>query len=292
MSDFRNMERIFRGPAPHMVGDGFRVSTYFPSEALPDQQRMSPFFMMDYNSPRHISPSKKPLGVGAHPHKGFETVTLALEGAVAHHDSHGHSGVIYPGDVQWMTAGAGILHKEYLEETFVQNGGILHMVQLWVNLPRQYKNTPPKYQAITRESMGQYGLPDDGGELFVIAGEYEGIKGPASTFTPINLYDVRLHPKGHVDLRFPASHNTGLLVAQGKVTINQQNAASANDFVLFRNEDGIIRLEAEQDAIVVVLSGEPIDEPIAAYGPFVMNTRDELIEAFKKFQSGQFGYLD
>lgn len=292
MSDIRNIEQIFRGPAPHMVGDGFRVSTYFPSESLPDQKRMSPFFLMDYNYPLQISPTLQPLGVGAHPHKGFETVTVAFDGAVAHHDSRGHSGVIYPGDVQWMTAGAGVLHKEYLEDQFIKNGGTLHMLQLWVNLPKQYKSTPPKYQAITHEQMGQFKLPNDGGEMFVVAGEYNGVKGPAFTFTPINMYDVRLRTKGQLDINFPSSYNTGILVAQGQVTVNQNYSAVASDFVLFKNEDGLIHLEAIEDAIVVVLSGQPIDEPIAAHGPFVMNTRHELVEAFQEFQSGKFGYLD
>lgn len=292
MSATRNIERIFRGPAPHMVGDGFRVSTYFPSDSLPDQKRMSPFFLLDYNYPLQVPPTLAPLGVGAHPHKGFETVTVAIDGAVAHHDSTGHSGVIYPGDVQWMTAGAGVLHKEYLEEQFIQRGGTLHMLQLWVNLPKQYKSTSPKYQAITREQMGKVKLPNDGGELFVIAGEYDGVKGPAFTFTPINMYDVRLSAEGHVDLSLPAPHNTGILVAQGQIAVNQNDSVVAGDFLLFKNENGLIHLEARENAIVVVLSGQPIDEPIAAHGPFVMNTRHELVEAFQEFQSGKFGFLD
>lgn len=292
MPTYRGIEGVYRGTSFYMVGDGFRVSNYFPS-GFNFGQRISPFLMLDYQPPTEYAPREQPYGVGAHPHKGFETVTLALEGAVAHHDSAGNSGVIGPGEVQWMTAGAGLLHKEYHEAEFARRGGVLHNVQLWVNLPAKDKSTPPKYQPISVAQMGRVELPGQGGEVRVIAGEFQETAGPATTFTPIQLYDIRLNRGGQVSLPLPAGYNTAVLVTKGEVRVNGERNAVDLDFVLFKNQEGEILLEGVTDeAWVLVMSGEPLDEPIAHYGPFVMNTREDLIEAVQEFQSGKFGYLE
>jgi quercetin 2,3-dioxygenase len=275
-----------------MVGDGFRVHNFFPSGYNMDQKRMSPFFMMDYNSKVDFSPREIPRGVGVHPHRGFETVTIAYHGKVAHHDSFGNSGVISEGDVQWMTAASGILHKEYHEEAFSKKGGPFQMVQLWVNLPAKDKKSTPKYQAITQSQMGKYSLPGDGGTVEVIAGEYNGVKGPASTFTPIEMYNARLKKGAQVTFTFPENFNTGILVVEGSVKVNETEQAPQDHFILFKNDGEEITIHAEEDAILLVLSGEPIDEPIVAYGPFVMNTYDEIQEAMDDFRKGKYGVLE
>lgn len=253
---------------------------------------MSPFFMMDYNSKIDFSPRETPRGVGVHPHRGFETVTIAYHGKVAHHDSFGNSGVIGEGDVQWMTAASGILHKEYHEKEFSKKGGAFQMVQLWVNLPSEDKKSKPKYQAITRSQMGKVELPENGGTVEIIAGEYNGVKGPASTFTPIKMYNVRLKKGGNATLNLPADFNTGILVIEGSVKVNENELAPQDNFILFKNDGETISLHAEEDAVLLVLSGAPIDEPIAAYGPFVMNTYDEIQEAMDDFRMGKYGVLE
>ncbi len=219
MSTTKSIEAIIAPPPPHMVGDGFRVHGFFPGGRI-DKRRMSPFFMMDYGSKIEFSPSNEPRGVGVHPHAGFETVTIAYHGKIAHHDSAGNSGIIGEGDVQWMTAGAGLLHKEYHEENFSKSGGLFQMVQLWVNLPAKYKKTKPKYQEVTNAMMGRHYLADEKSFIEVVAGEYNGTKGPASTFTPMQVYNARLKKGGTATLSFPANYNTGLLVTEGKATIN------------------------------------------------------------------------
>lgn len=286
----RSIEAIIAPPAPHMVGDGFRVHGFFPGGRI-DKKRMSPFFLMDYNSKVEFSPREEPRGVSVHPHRGFETVTIAYHGKVAHHDSAGNSGVIGEGDVQWMTAASGLLHKEYHEKEFSRKGGLFQMVQLWVNLPAKYKMTPPKYQEITHTMMGKYQLPGDKGVIEVIAGEYNEVKGPASTFTPVHVYNARLKKGATIELNFPSSYNTGLLVVEGSAQINGQTAA-ADHFVLFKNDGESLSLEASEDAIVLILSGKPIDEPIAQYGPFLMNTQEELIQAIDDVNAGKFGVLE
>ena len=288
----KSVQQILPPPAPHMVGDGFRVHNFFPSGYNMDQKRMSPFFMMDYNSKIDFSPRETPRGVGVHPHRGFETVTIAYHGKVAHHDSFGNSGVIGEGDVQWMTAASGILHKEYHEKEFSKKGGPFQMVQLWVNLPSEDKKSKPKYQAITRSQMGKFELPNDGGSVEVISGEYNGVKGPASTFTPIQMYNVRLKKGGSAVLNLPENFNTGILVVEGSVKVNDKDSAPQDNFILFKNDGETISLFAEEDSVLLVLSGEPIDEPIAAYGPFVMNTYDEIQEAMDDFRKGKYGVLE
>jgi redox-sensitive bicupin YhaK (pirin superfamily) len=274
-----------------MVGDGFRVHNFFPSGARIGARRMSPFFMMDYAAKHEFAPSATPRGVGAHPHRGFETVTLAVHGRVAHHDSAGNSGIIGEGDVQWMTAGSGILHKEYHDEEFSRKGGPMQMVQLWVNLKAKDKMTKPRYQALTAQEMGRYALPDGKGVVSVVAGEYKGAKGPAKTFSPVNLIRADLKEGAETDFSFPADHNTGLLVLEGSVVVDG-TPVPEDRFALFANEGETFSVRATSDAKILVLSGEPIDEPIASYGPFVMNTQQEIMQAVEDFQSGKFGRLD
>jgi redox-sensitive bicupin YhaK (pirin superfamily) len=287
----KNIEYIIAPPPPHMVGDGFRVHSFFPGGRLIDKRRMSPFFLLDYGSKVEFTPSFEPRGVGVHPHAGFETVTIAYHGKVAHHDSAGNSGIIGEGDVQWMTAGSGLLHKEYHERGFSQAGGLFQMAQLWVNLPAKYKKTPPKYQEISNGKMGRHLLTDGESFIEVIAGEYKGTKGPASTFSPMHVFNARLKTNAKAELSFPSNYNTGLLVTEGSITVNNIEVGT-DHFVLFKNDGEEITIEAKADAVVLVLSGEPIDEPIAAYGPFLMNTWQEVEQAIVDANSGKFGVLE
>lgn len=287
----KTIEAVIAPPPPHMVGDGFRVHSFFPGNKLIDKKRMSPFFLMDYNSKVDFAPRTEPRGVGVHPHRGFETVTIAYHGRIAHHDSSGNSGVIGQGDVQWMTAASGLLHKEYHEKEFSKQGGLFQMVQLWVNLPAKYKMTPPKYQEITNGMMGKYQLEDDKGFVEVIAGELNGVKGPASTFTPMQVYNARLKKDAKLEMSFPANYNTGLLVVEGHATING-TAVSTDHFVLFKNDGERIEITIDEDAVLLVLSGEPINEPIAQYGPFLMNKWEELEQAIADVSAGKFGVLE
>ncbi len=288
----KNIELVIAPPIPHYVGDGFRVHNFIPSAYHLDMQRMSPFIMMDYNSKFHFPPSKQPKGVGVHPHRGFETVTLAYKGKVAHHDSAGNSGVIGEGDVQWMTAASGILHKEYHEEEFSKTGGEFQMVQLWVNLPAKDKMSKPKYQGLTHAEINTVELPDHAGTVEVVAGQYQHVKGAASTFTPVHLQNAKLNSGGKASFTFPAHYNTALLIIEGSIKVNETETVDTDHFVLFENEGENFSIEALEKSIVLVLSGEPINEPIAAQGPFVMNTREELRQAVEDFNRGKFGFLE
>jgi quercetin 2,3-dioxygenase len=288
----KSIQQILPPPAPHMVGDGFRVHNFFPSGYNVDMARMSPFFLLDYNSKVDFPATDTPRGVGVHPHRGFETVTIAYHGKVAHHDSAGNSGVIGNGDVQWMTAASGVLHKEYHEKEYAKKGGFFQMVQLWVNLPAKDKMSKPKYQGITNAQMGKYNIPGEGGVVEVIAGELNGVKGPAYTFTPIQMYNARMKKGAKLTLNLPENFNTGILVVEGKVKVNNEQDAPVDHFVLFKNDGETITLEALEDSILLVLSGEPIREPIAPYGPFLMNTKEELIQAYEDFNTGKFGQLE
>lgn len=284
------IDNIFARPAQYgMVGDGFRVYNYIPG-GLNLQRRISPFLMLDFNPSYDFGPSEKLRGVDVHPHKGFETVTIAYKGSVAHHDSAGNSGVINPGDVQWMTAGAGILHKEYHEQEFSRKGGPFEMVQLWVNLPKKDKLTAPHYQSITAGDMGKVTLPDNAGIVNVIAGNFNGTAGPAETYTPVSLFDIKLNANGVTSTTIPAAQNAAILVVSGNVEVNGANAPE-HSFILFKNEGDEIEIKATADSVVLLLAGEPINEPIASYGPFVMNTQEEIFEAIKEFQSGKYGSL-
>lgn len=288
----RTVEIVASPKEPHFVGDGFRVHNFIPSGYRMDMQRMNPFIMLDYNSTFNFPPSKKPKGVGVHPHRGFETVTIAYKGKVQHHDSSGGGGIIGEGDVQWMTAARGVLHKEYHEEEWSKKGGDFQMVQLWVNLPKKDKMSSPKYQAIKYDAISRCELENNAGNIEVIAGEYNGTKGTASTFTPINIFNAKLNKGGKAVIEFPAHYNTALLVLEGSIVINGKDETPTNHLALMANDGEAFELEASEEAIVLVLSGEPINEPIAAHGPFVMNTREELMEAFNDFNNGKFGYLE
>jgi redox-sensitive bicupin YhaK (pirin superfamily) len=288
----KKIEVIVPPREPHFVGDGFRVHNFIPSAYRLDMQRMDPFIMLDYNSRFYFPPSDKPKGVGVHPHRGFETVTIAYKGRVAHHDSAGGGGIIGEGDVQWMTAASGVLHKEYHEEIFSKEGGEFQMVQLWVNLPAKYKMSNPKYQAIANREMGIVKLENNSGLVEIISGEYQGIKGPANTFTPITMLNVKLNSQGEAEFNFPAHFNTALLVIDGEIQVNETAVVPADHFLLFENEGEQFTIKGLKDSTVLVLSGEPINEPIAAHGPFVMNTRQELVQAFQDFQNGMFGFLE
>ena len=289
----RTVELVVTPPDPHFVGDGFRVHNFIPNIQPMSMERMSPFILLDYASKFYFPPTHTPRGVGVHPHKGFETVTIAYKGKVAHHDSHGGGGVIGEGDVQWMTASSGILHKEYHEEEWSKQGGDFQMVQLWVNLPKKDKLSDPKYQAIVNADIPRYVLDNRQGEIEVIGGQYKDVKGAASTFSPMNLLNVKLNKGGMVEFTFPTIYNTGFVVIEGSVLVNGAEKVPTDHFVLMANDGEQFEVEASSDsAVVLVLSGEPIDEPIAARGPFVMNTVGELKQAFQEVHEGKFGELE
>jgi redox-sensitive bicupin YhaK (pirin superfamily) len=288
----KSVEAIMYPPEYHMVGDGFRVHNFFPSQSIIGMTGMSPFFLLDYNSKWQVPPSYKPRGVGVHPHRGFETVTIAYHGSIAHHDSKGNSGIIHEGDVQWMTAGAGILHKEYHENEFSKSGGLFQMVQIWVNLPSSYKMTPAKYQALESEKMGIFTLPDEKGIIEVIAGDYNGIKGPATTFTPLHMYNARLKKEAIVSFSFPESYNTGILVIEGEARLHNAESILENQFIFFGHTGENINIEALENSTLLILSGEPINEPIVSYGPFVMSTEAEIKKAYDDYYNGEFGVLE
>jgi quercetin 2,3-dioxygenase len=289
----RSIEAILPPDNLHFVGDGFRVYGILGRREPLTMKRMSPFLLMDY-APAHYFPPNDgaPRGVGSHPHRGIETVTIAYKGKVEHNDSTGAGGVIEEGGIQWMTSGKGILHKEYHEKNFSKKGGDMQMVQLWVNLPAKDKMTEPKYQNIENKDLAKVDLGNGIGSVDIIAGEFENNKGPASFFSPLNLFNVKLNKGKGTSLRFKESHNTGLLIIKGNVTINNSEKAATNHFVLFNNKGSEFIIRADDDAEILILSGEPIDEPIASYGPFVMNTNDEIRQTIDDFNSGKFGYLD
>ena len=289
MKKFRTIENIFKAPEPRMVGDGFRVSQYIPT-GIKSMERLSPFLLLDYNAPYYFKPSETRLGVGAHPHRGFETVTIAYDGKVEHHDNKGNHGIIGPGDVQWMTAASGIMHKEYHETEFSKNGGIFHMVQLWVNLPKDKKMIEPKYQPLLKEEMGILKLDNDKGEISIIAGEVNGVKGPANTFTNINLYNINLKNYGNTTLSEPKIFNTAILILKGEAKVNEDKICKEGDFIVFENVEGEILLESlTEESLFLVLSGEPINEPVVSHGPFVMNTLGEILDAYEDFRNNKFG---
>lgn len=290
--EVKEIQQILPPPPSHMVGDGFRVHNFFPGGYDMAPNRMSPFYLLDYNARVDFSPREYPRGVGVHPHRGFETVTIVYRGKVAHQDSLGHQGVIGEGDIQWMTAASGVLHKEYHETEFSRKGGEFQVVQLWINLPSKHKMSEPNYQAIVKKQIPRYQLPLKDGEVEVIAGNFKGTKGIAHTFTPIELYNIHLKKGGVVIFDLPASYNTGILVVQGQVQVNEYDIAREDHFILFKNNGEEITLKAEEKAILLVLSGEPIREPIMAYGPFLMNTKEEILQAFEDLNAGKFGRLE
>jgi len=280
------LHRITRTDDTHWVGDGFPVRTLF-SYNTPDAE-VSPFLMLDYAGPADFPAASTPRGVGMHPHRGFETVTLLYQGEVEHHDTAGHGGLIGPGDVQWMTAAKGLLHEEMHSAAFTRRGGTFEAIQLWVNLPAKYKMIEPHYQSITSDRIPVVKLDDEGSVVRVIAGYYQGLKGPANTYTPINLWELRLLAGQTVELDFPENYTTLLFALKGSVKIN--NSATINDAELafFERLGKTITLTALKEATLLIMNGEPIDEPIAGYGPFVMNTQEEIRQAVEDFDAGRF----
>ncbi len=287
---YRGVEGVFSPTNTHMVGNGFKVMNFFPN-GKGFEERMSPFFLLDFNAEVNFPPSEISRGVGVHPHRGIETITFAYKGSVAHHDSAGNSGVIHPGDVQWMTAGGGVLHKEYHEKNFDKQGGAFEMVQLWINLPKKHKMAKAKYQSILHASKPFVKLPDNMGSVHVVAGEYKGIKGIASAFSPVHMYDLHLNANGIVDFSLPANFNSGILVIDGSVVLNDNIAVPENHYIQFKNEAGEIHIKADKKTILLVLSGEDLNEPYISYGPFVMNTDDEIKQAIEDYNAGKFGFL-
>lgn len=290
-SRFRGIEGVYSPTNTHMVGNGFKVMNFFPN-GKGFEERMSPFFLLDFNAEVNFPPSEISRGVGVHPHRGIETITFAYKGSVAHHDSAGNSGVINPGDVQWMTAGGGVLHKEYHEKNFDKKGGAFEMVQLWINLPKKHKMAPAKYQSILHKNKPVINLPNAMGSVHVVAGEYKGTKGIASTFSPVHIYDFHLNPNGEVDFSLPANFNSAILVVDGSVVVNGTQEVPENNYLQFKNESGEIHIKAKSKTILLLLSGEPLNEPYVSYGPFVMNTEEEIRQAIEDYNAGKFGFLE
>lgn len=280
---------ILRNPHGHWVGDGFPVRTLFAYPELGGA--ISPFLMLDYAGPKNFPPTEARRGVGEHPHRGFETVTVVYDGEVEHRDSSGGGGIIGPGDVQWMTAGSGLVHEEFHGREFARRGGRFEVIQLWVNLPAEHKMTPPAYQGILSGAIPAASLPGDGGTVRVIAGEFDGAAGPARTFTPIEMWDLRLNGGKPVTLSVPEGHTALLVVLDGSVTVAGSEQISSAEAALFDRSGTDIAFACAGDTKALLLAGEPIDEPIAGMGPFVMNTQQEIQQAVLDYQSGRMGRL-
>jgi quercetin 2,3-dioxygenase len=280
---------VYPSPKGHWVGDGFPVRSLFSYDQL--GQHISPFLLLDYAGPAAFSASGKARGVGEHPHRGFETVTIVYQGEVAHRDSAGNSGVIGPGDVQWMTAAAGILHDEFHSPAFMRSGGTLEMAQLWVNLPAKHKMSKPRYQGILNAQIPEVALAAGAGSVRVIAGEYGAQKGPAATFTEMNVWDVRLRTGAELALSLPDGHGAAIAVLRGAVTANDSRQAKAAELVVLEGRGSEVRIAASVDSTLLLLSGAPIAEPIVGYGPFVMNSKQEIEAAMHDFNAGKFGRM-
>ncbi len=285
----RQILGIYGAPRPHWVGDGFPVRTVLSPH---DQGgHASPFLLLDYAGPARFTPTTARRGVGAHPHKGFETVTIVYAGEVEHRDSTGAGGIIGPGDVQWMTAGAGIVHEEFHSPAFAARGGAFEVVQLWVNLPARHKGAVPAYQSLAAASIPEAVLPGGAGTLRVIAGAWDGVRGPARTFTPMDLWDLRLGQGREATLAPAEGQTLALLVRRGVIEMNGRETAREAELALFGREGGPVTLRARGDAAALVLAGEPIAEPVVAHGPFVMNTAEEIDAAMREYREGRFGAL-
>jgi hypothetical protein len=289
MAVMKQVLGVYGSGSDHWVGDGFPVRNLFPSNGI--DKEINPFLMLDYAGPNHFEPSKRTHGVGQHPHRGFEAVTIAYQGSVSHRDSAGNSGTIYPGDVQWMTAASGVVHEEMHAKEFAEKGGTFEMVQLWVNLPKAVKMSAPRYQGITKEQIPAVTLGPNS-HARIIAGELDGVKGPAKTFSPVNLFDVQLKAGEAVKLALPDGHNAGVVLLKGNVVLNGSASlkGEARIATLTASSEEIT-LEPKEDSTLLILSGEPINEPVASYGPFVMNTQEELKQAFEDYRSGRMGSL-
>ncbi|MCY1281069.1 Pirin [compost metagenome] len=285
----KNIQGIYSSPRPHWVGDGFPVRTLFSYDSL--GQHISPFLLLDHAGPADFTPAQQPRGVGQHPHRGFETVTIVYRGELEHRDSTGAGGKIGPGDVQWMTAASGILHEEFHSPAFTRSGGTLEMVQLWVNLPARDKLAAPGYQTLLDADIPQLALPERAGSLRLIAGEFAGRRGPAHTFTPMDVWDIRLQAGKTTRLPLRDGWSTALVVLRGTLQVNGEELVRDGQLVLFERDGDELLLEANNDATLLLLAGEPIDEPIVGYGPFVMNSQAEIEQALVDFQNGRFGGL-
>ncbi len=285
----KTVQGVYRPGSTHMVGDGFPVRNLFPSNDL--DREVDPFLMLDYAGPQYFSPTDHPRGVGEHPHRGFETVTIVYEGMLAHRDSTGNGGIIGPGDVQWMTAAAGIVHEELHEKEFAKAGGTLHAIQLWVNLPKASKMAAPGYQTLLNKEIPVVTLAEGAGEVRVIAGEYRGVRGPAKTFTRVQLYDARLNAGHRLKVDVQEGDTTTVFVLRGQVGLTSTQTAKEAELAVYDRAGTSITLEARETSTILILSGEPIREPIARYGPFVMNTKEELVQAVQDYQAGKMGHL-
>jgi redox-sensitive bicupin YhaK (pirin superfamily) len=280
---------VYAAPPGHWVGDGFPVRSLFSYD---DQdQHLSPFVLLDYASPTQFKPTTAKRGVGEHPHRGFETVTIVYDGEVEHRDSTGAGGTIGPGDVQWMTAGGGILHEEFHSRAFAKSGGTLHMVQLWVNLPAKDKMTAPRYQTLRNADIPSIDLPQQAGRVRVIAGEHAGQRGPAKTFSPVDVWDVRLNAGRSTQLHFPEGRTLALVVLQGALRVNGSATLRDAQLAVLDRQGDAVYIEADTDTTLLVLSGQPLDEPIVGYGPFVMNTEAQIRQAIEDFNAGRFGQI-
>lgn len=285
----KKIEHVYHAGPTHMVGDGFKVTNYFPSGHVVD---LSPFILLDYNTPWELSGTSgnHQRGVGGHPHRGFETVTFVYDGALEHRDSSGNSGKIYAGDVQWMTAGSGVLHEEFHEKEFSKKGGTFHAIQLWVNLPAKEKMTKPSYQTLLNAQIPKKKVDSEGSYVRVVAGNYEGIQGIAHTFSPIEVYDAKLKKGAAAYFNFPDTYNTAILVTAGSLEINQK-AVRFKDLIAFGHEGDKIECRAQEECSFLVLSGKPLNEPVVFQGPFVMTSQAEINQAFSDFRVGKFGQL-
>lgn len=285
----KSVQGVYSPPQPHWVGDGFPVRSLF---SYGDHGRLlSPFLLLDHAGPHSFEPTQARRGVGVHPHKGFETVTIVYDGEVAHRDSTGAGGVIGPGDVQWMTAGDGILHEEYHSDDYARTGGPFEMVQLWVNLPARHKGDPAAYQTLLAKDIPVVELPDDAGRIRVIAGEFDGQSGPARTFTPMDVLDVRLKANHTLDYVAQPGYSLAVVVLHGTVHVQKDVTAGAGQLIIFDRKGDEVNLHASEDATLLILCGEPIQEQVVGYGPFVMNSKSEILRAFEDFQSGRFGQM-
>ena len=279
---------IKRSNGSHWVGDGFPVQNIFSYSDI--AEKISPFLMMDHAGPTHFPSTPKKLGVGQHPHRGFETVTIVYQGGVTHRDSSGGGGTIGPGDVQWMTAASGLIHEEFHSADFARQGGPFEMIQLWVNLPAKDKMTNPGYQGITSDQIPNIELPNNAGTARIIAGAYESAKGAAQTFTPMNVWDMRLKANHTLSLVLPEGHTISLYVLRGKLKIDTQTVSTA-ELAVMDQESAELSVDILEDAVVLLLSGEPLNEPIVGQGPFVMNTRAEIMQAIQDYNNGKFGQI-
>ncbi|ENX09183.1 pirin family protein [Acinetobacter courvalinii] len=281
---------VYQNKHMHWVGDGFPVYNLFSYDRL--GQSLSPFLLLDYAAPYRFDPTTAQHGVGSHPHRGFETVTIAYQGEVTHKDSSGGGGTIKAGDVQWMTAGGGILHQEFHSPEFAHEGGLFEMVQLWVNLPAHSKMTPAKYQAIEADQIQHITLDDAGSEMRIIAGQYQDVDGAATTFSPVNVWDGTIVQGQQHSFYVTEGHTTLLVLLSGKVSLNDDQSIEAPSLVVLSREDIEFSLKAEQDSKFLILTGQPLNEPIEGYGPFVMNSKAEIVEAVRDFNSGKFGHME